>query len=84
MHKDTVSQPMPREPEIRAYADLDQPDTTWRTARAEVLAAARQIDIWYSDVNNATLRRYLPDSLRDRLDRLEAALRQFDATPPGA
>jgi hypothetical protein len=37
----TVNQSMPREPEIRAYAGIDQPDTSCATLRAEVLAAAR-------------------------------------------
>jgi hypothetical protein len=74
----TVNQSMPREPEIRAYAPIDQPDTSCATLRAEVLAAARAVVLAYEASDYQ-----MTGSLIRRLDTLREQMRAFDAASPG-
>jgi hypothetical protein len=58
---------------------IDQPDTSWRTLRAEVLAAARDTVMAYEASNGQ-----MTGSLIRRLDTLREQMRAFDAAQPDA
>lgn len=60
-----------------AAPPMGQPDTSWRTLRAEVLAAARYVVIAYEEGDGQ-----LTGSLLRRLDTLAEMVRAFDAAPP--